>query len=114
MACRLFDSRPRPKLQLRPAPDGRFVVEKLTVWQKIKKRHAGFMDSHSALGVGLWSILFIVFFVALMYSVRVEEPVRGYIYIATGDDGSFGPGDTVAVAMTKGLFGMYHADSIGH
>lgn len=49
-----------------------------------------------------------------MYPVRVEEPVRGYIYIATGDDGSFGPGDTVAVAMTKGLFGMYHADSIGH
>lgn len=41
---------PRPKLLLRPVPDGRFEVEKLTVWQKIKKRHAGFMDSHSAFG----------------------------------------------------------------
>lgn len=46
------------------------------------------------------------------YSVRVEEPVKGYIYIATGDDGSFGPGDTVAVPMTKGLFGMYHAETL--
>ena len=48
------------------------------------------------------------------YSVRVEEPVKGYIYIATGDDGSFGPGDTVAVPMTKGFFGLYHADAIEH
>lgn len=206
---------PRPKLQLRPAPDGCFEVEKLTVWQKIKKRHAGFMDSHTAFGVGLWSIIFIVLFFALVflsinggwdfsetvlpftlpwwgwmavcgvvgliasrtkllrnifdgwrgpilaglfgvgitigllltavfsvnvwlgsnerevgrgvvlehnlagrrhdvnqYSVRVEEPVRGYIYIATGDDGSFGPGDTVAVPMIKGLFGMYHAETL--
>ena len=205
---------PRPKLQLRPVPDGCFEVEKLTVWQKIKKRHAGFMDSHSAFGVGLWSIIFIVFFFALVflsinggwdfsetvlpftlpmwvvllvlgvvgavvglallkkyfdgwwgpvflgimsaaiglgllmtavfsvnvwlgsddqevgrgvvrehylagrrkdvnqYSVWVEEPVKGYIYIATGDDGSFGPGDTVAVPMTKGLFGMYHAETL--
>ncbi len=46
------------------------------------------------------------------YSVRVEEPVRGYIYIATGDDGSFSPGDTVAVPMTKGLFRMYHAETL--
>lgn len=207
---------PRPKLQLRPVPDGCFEVEKLTVWQKIKKRHAGFMDSHSAFGVGLWSIIFIVLFFALVflsvnggwdfsetvlpftlpwwvwmavcgvvglitsrtkllkniftgwrgpivaglfgdgitigllltavfsvnvwlgsneqevgrgvvlehkvgrrydvnqYSVRVEEPVKGYIYIATGDDGSFGPGDTVAVPMTKGFFGLYHADAIEH
>ena len=207
---------PRPKLQLRPVPDGCFEVEKLTVWQKIKKRHAGFMDSHSAFGVGLWSIIFIVLFFALVflstnggwdfsetvlpftlpwwvwmavcgvvglitsrtkllkniftgwrgpivaglfgvgitigllltavfsvnvwlgsneqevgrgvvlehkvgrrydvnqYSVRVEEPVKGYIYIATGDDGSFGPGDTVAIPMTKGFFGLYHADAIGH
>ena len=205
---------PRPKLQLRPVPDGRFEVEKLTVWQKIKKRHAGFMDSHSAFGVGLWSIIFIVLFFALVflsinggwdfsetvlpftlpmwvvllvlgvvgavvglallkkyfdgwwgpvffgimsaaiglgllmtavfsvnvwlgsddqevgrgvvrehylagrrkdvnqYSVWVEEPVKGYIYIATGDDGSFSPGDTVAVPMTKGLFGMYHAETL--
>ena len=202
---------PRPKLQLRPVPDGCFEVEKLTVWQKIKKRHAGFMDSHSAFGVGLWSIIFIVLFFALVllsinggwdfsetvlpftlpwwvwvavcgvmglitsrtkllknifdgwwgsivagmfgvgimltavfsvnvwlgsneqevgrgvvrehylagrrkdvnqYSVWVEEPVKGYIYIATGDDGSFGPGDTVAVPMTKGLFGMYHAETL--
>ncbi len=206
---------PRPKLQLRPVPDGCFEVEKLTVWQKIKKRHAGFMDSHSAFGVGLWSIIFIVLFFALVflsinggwdfsetvlpftlpwwvwmavcgvvgliasrtkllkniftgwrgsivagmfgvgitigllltavfsvnvwlgsneqevgrgvvlehnlagrsydvnqYSVRVEEPVRGYIYISTGDDGSFSPGDTVAVPMTKGLFGMYHAETL--
>lgn len=206
---------PRPKLQLRPVSDGCFVVEKLTVWQKIKKRHAGFMDSHSALGIGLWSIIFIVLFFALVflsinggwdfsetvlpftlpwwvwmvvcgvvglitsrtkllkniftgwrgpivagmfgvgitigllmtavfsvnvwlgsddqevgrgvvrehylagrrkdvnqYSVWVEEPVKGYIYIATGDDGSFGPGDTVAVPMTKGLFGMYHAETL--
>lgn len=208
---------PRPKLQLRPVPDGCFVVEKLTVWQKIKKLHAGFMDSHSALGIGLWSIIFIVLFFTLLflsinggwdfsetvlpftlpwwvwmvvcgvvglitsrtkllkniftgwrgpivaglfgvgitigllmtavfsfnvwlgsdeqevgrgvvrehylagrrkdvnqYSVRVEEPVKGYIYIATGDDGSFGPGDTVAVPMTKGFFGLYHADAIEH
>ena len=205
---------PRPKLQLRPVPDGCFEVEKLTVWQKIKKRHAGFMDSHSAFGVGLWSIIFIVLFFALVflsinggwdfsetvlpftlpmwvvllvlgvvgavvglallkkyfdgwwgpvffgimsaaiglgllmtavfsvnvwlgsddqevgrgvvrehylagrrkdvnqYSVWVEEPVKGYIYIATGDDGSFSPGDTVAVPMTKGLFGMYHAETL--
>lgn len=48
------------------------------------------------------------------YSVRVEEPVKGYIYIATGDDGSFGPGDTVAVPMAKGFFGLYHADAIEH
>lgn len=207
---------PSPKLQLRPVPDGCFEVEKLTVWQKKKKRHAGFMDSHSAFGVGLWSIIFIVLFFALVflsinggwdfsetvlpftlpwwvwmavcgvvglitsrtkllkniftgwrgpivaglfgvgitigllltavfsvnvwlgsneqeigrgvvlehkvgrrydvnqYSVRVEEPVKGYIYIATGDDGSFGPGDTVAVPMTKGFFGLYHADAIEH
>ena len=207
---------PRPKLQLRPVPDGCFEVEKLTVWQKIKKRHAGFMDSLSAFGVGLWSIIFIVLFFALVflsinggwdfsetvlpftlpwwvwmavcgvvglitsrtkllkniftgwrgpivaglfgvgitigllltavfsvnvwlgsdeqevgrgvvrehylsrrwdvnqYSVWVEEPVKGYIYIATGDDGSFGPGDTVAVPMTKGFFGLYHADAIEH
>ena len=206
---------PRPMLQLRPMADGFFEVEKLTVWQKIKKRHAGFMDSHSAFGVGLWSIIFIVLFFALVflsinggwdfsetvlpftlpwwvwmafcgvvglitsrtkllrnifdgwrgpivagifgvgitigllltaffsvnvwlgsneqevgrgvvlehklagrsydvnhYSVRVEEPVKGYIYIATGDDGSFGLGDTVAVPMTKGLFGMYHAETL--
>lgn len=208
---------PRPKLQLRPVPDGCFEVEKLTVWQKIKKRHAGFMDSHSAFGVGLWSIIFIVLFFALVflsvnggwdfsetvlpftlpwwvwmavcgvvglitsrtkllkniftgwrgpivaglfgvgitigllltavfsvnvwlgsddqevgrgvvrehylagrrkdvnqYSVWVEEPVKGYIYIATGDDGSFGPGDTVTIPMTKGFFGLYHADAIVH
>lgn len=48
------------------------------------------------------------------YSVWVEEPVKGYIYIATGDDGSFGPGDTVAISMTKGFFGMYHAETLGH
>lgn len=206
---------PRPKLQLRPVSDGCFVVEKLTVWQKIKKRHAGFMDSHSALGIGLWSIIFIVLFFALVflsinggwdfsetvlpftlpwwvwmvvcgvvglitsrtklleniftgwrgpivagmfgvgitigllmtavfsvnvwlgsdeqevgrgvvrehylagrrkdvnqYSVWVEEPVKGYIFISTGDDGSFSPGDTVAIPMTKGLFGMYHAETL--
>lgn len=206
---------PCPKLQLRPVPDGCFVVVKLTVWQKIKQRHAFFMDCHSALGIGLWSIIFIVLFFALVflsinggwdfsetvlpftlpwwvwmavcgvvglitsrtkllkniftgwrgpivaglfgvgitigllltavfsvnvwlgsdeqevgrgvvrehylagrrkdvnqYSVWVEEPVKGYVYIATGDDGSFGPGDTVAVPMTKGLFGMYHAETL--
>ena len=205
---------PRPMLQLRPMADGFFEVEKLTFWQRIKKRYAGLMGSHSSLGVGLWSILFIVVFfffivvcatglwdfsetvlpftlpmwvvllvlgvvgavvgLALLkkyfdgwwgpvffgimsaaiglgllmtavfsvnvwlgskdqvdgrgvvrehylagrrkdvnqYSVWVEEPVKGYIYIATGDDGSFGPGDTVAVPMTKGFFGMYHADAI--
>ena len=48
------------------------------------------------------------------YSVWVEEPVKGYIYIATGDDGSFGPGDTVTIPMTKGFFGLYHADAIEH
>ncbi len=207
---------PRPMLQLRPMADGFFEVEKLTFWQRIKKRHAGFMGSHSSLGVGLWSILFIVVFsffivvcatglwdfsetvlpftlplwvvllvlgvvgavvgLALLkkysdgwwgpvflgimpaaiglgllmtavfsvnvwlgsdeqevgrgvvrehylagrrkdvnqYSVWVEEPVRGYIYIATGDDASFGPGDTVAVPMTKGFFGMYHAEALEH
>lgn len=204
---------PRPMLQLRPMADGFFEVEKLTFWQRIKKRYAGFMGSHSSLGVGLWSILFIVVFFAFLcvsiigwwdfsetvlpftlpmwvvllvlgvvgavvglallkkyfdgwwgpvffgimsaaiglgllmtavfsvnvwlgsdeqevgrgvvrehylsrrwdvnqYSVWVEEPVKGYIYIATGDDGSFGPGDTVAVPMTKGLFGMYHAETL--
>ena len=204
---------PRPMLQLRPMADGFFEVEKLTFWQRIKKRYAGFMGSHSSLGVGLWSILFIVVFFAFLcvtiigwwdfsetvlpftlpmwvvllvlgvvgavvglallkkyfdgwwgpvffgimsaaiglgllmtavfsvnvwlgsdeqevgrgvvrehylsrrwavnqYSVWVEEPVKGYIYIATGDDGSFGPGDTVAVPMTKGLFGMYHAETM--
>jgi len=207
---------PRPMLQLRPMEDGFFEVEKLTFWQRIKKRYAGFMDSHSALGIGLWSIIFIVLFFTLLflsinggwdfsetvlpftlpwwvwmavcgvvglitsrtkllrnifdgwrgpivagmfgvgitigllltavfsvnvwlgsddqevgrgvvrehylsrrwdvnqYSVWVEEPVKGYIYIATGDDGSFGPGDTVAVPMTKGFFGLYHADAIEH
>ena len=204
---------PRPMLQLRPMADGFFEVEKLTFWQRIKKRYAGLMGSHSSLGVGLWSILFIVVFFAFLcvtiigwwdfsetvlpftlpmwvvllvlgvvgavvglallkkyfdgwwgpvfwgimpaaivlgllmtavfsvnvwlgsdeqevgrgvvrehylsrrwdvnqYSVWVEEPVKGYIYIATGDDGSFGPGDTVAVPMTKGLFGMYHAETL--
>ena len=205
----------RPMLQLRPMADGFFEVEKLTFWQRIKKRYAGFMGSHSSLGVGLWSILFIVVFFAFLcvtiigwwdfsetvlpfivpwwawllvfgvvgfitsrtkllknifdgwrgpivvgilgvemtigllmvaifsvnvwlgsddqevgrgvvlehklagrssdvnqYLVWVEEPVKGYIYIATGDDGSFGPGDTVAVPMTKGLFGMYHAETL--
>lgn len=204
---------PRPMLQLRPMADGFFEVEKLTFWQRIKKRYAGLMGSHSSLGVGLWSILFIVVFFAFLcvtiiglwdfsetvlpftlpmwvvllvlgvvgavvglallkkyfdgwwgpvflgimsaaiglgllmtavfsvnvwlgsddqevgrgvvrehylsrrwdvnqYSVWVEEPVKGYIYIATGDDGSYGPGDTVAVPMTKGLFGMYHAETL--
>ncbi|MBR2959620.1 MAG: hypothetical protein IKC19_08370 [Bacteroidales bacterium] len=205
---------PRPMLQLRPMADGFFEVEKLTFWQRIKKRYAGLMGSHSSLGVGLWSILFIVVFFAFLcvaiigwwdfsetvlpftlpmwvvllvlgvvgavvglallkkyfdgwwgpvffgimsaaiglgllmtavfsvnvwlgsdeqevgrgvvrehylagrrkdvnqYSVWVEEPVKGYIYIATGDDGSFGSGDTVAVPMTKGLFGMYHAETL--
>lgn len=205
---------PRPMLQLRPMADGFFEVEKLTFWQRIKKRYAGLMGSHSSLAVGLWSILFIVVFFAFLcvtiigwwdfsetvlpftlplwvvwlvlgvvgavvglallkkyfdgwwgpvffgimsaaiglgllmtavfsvnvwlgsdeqevgrgvvrehylagrrkdvnqYSVWVEEPVKGYIYIATGDDGSFGPGDTVAVPMTKGLFGMYHAETL--
>lgn len=205
---------PCPMLQLRPMADGFFEVEKLTFWQRIKKRYAGLMGSHSSLGVGLWSILFIVVFFAFLcvtiigwwdfsetvlpftlpmwvvwlvlgvvgavvgltllkkyfdgwwgpvffgimsaaiglgllmtavfsvnvwlgsddqevgrgvvrehylagrrkdvnqYSVWVEEPVKGYIYIATGDDGSFGPGDTVAVPMTKGLFGMYHAETL--
>lgn len=46
------------------------------------------------------------------YSVWVEEPVKGYIYIATGDDGLFCPGDTVAISMTKGFFGMYHAETL--
>ena len=193
--------------------DGFFEVEKLTFWQRIKKRHAGFMGSHSSLGVGLWSILFIVVFSASLlvsiigcwdfsetvlpftlplwvvllvlgvvgaivglallkkyfdgwwgpvffgiwpagiglgllmtavfsvnvwlgskdqvdgrgivrehylsrrwdvnqYSVWVEEPVKGYIYIAAGDDGSFHPGDTVAISMTKGLFGMYHTETL--
>lgn len=206
---------PRPMLQLRPMADGFFEVEKLTFGQRIKKRYAGLMGSHSSLGVGLWSILFIVVFFAFLcvtiigwwdfsetvlpftlpmwvvllvlgvvgavvglallkkyfdgwwgpvffgimsaaiglgllmtavfsvnvwlgsdeqevgrgvvrehylsrrwavnqYSVWVEEPVRGYIYIATGDDGSFGPGDTVAVPMTKGFFGMYHAEALEH
>lgn len=207
---------PRPMLQLRPMADGFFEVEKLTFWQRIKKRYAGLMGSHSSLGVGLWIILFIVVFFAFLcvtiigwwdfsetvlpftlpmwvvllvlgvvgavvglallkkyfdgwwgpvffgimsaaiglgllmtavfsvnvwlgskdqvdgrgvvrehylagrqkdvnqYSVWVEEPVKGYIYIATGDDGSFGPGDTVAVPMTKGFFGLYHADAIEH
>ena len=205
---------PRPMLQLRPMADGFFEVEKLTFWQRIKKRYAGLMGSHSSLGVGLWSILFIVVFSASLlvsiigcwdfsetvlpftlplwvvllvlgvvgaivglallkkyfdgwwgpvflgiwpagiglgllmtavfsvnvwlgskdqvdgrgvvrehylagrrkdvnqYSVWVEEPVKGYIYIATGDDGSFGPGDTVAISMTKGLFGMYHSETL--
>ena len=205
---------PRPMLQLRPMADGFFEVEKLTFWQRIKKRHAGFMGSHSSLGVGLWSILFIVVFfffivvcatglwdfsetvlpftlplwvvllvlgvvgaivgLALLkkyfdgwwgpvffgiwpagiglgllmtavfsvnvwlgskdqvdgrgvvrehylagrrkdvnqYSVWVEEPVKGYIFIAAGDDGSFHPGDTVAISMTKGLFGMYHSETL--
>jgi len=208
---------PRPTLQVRPLRDGFFEVEKLTLWQKIKKRHTGFGDNHPALAVGLGSIIFIVLFFALLflsinggwdfsetvrpftlpwwvwmavcgvvglitsrtkllrnifdgwrgpivagmfgvgitigllmvvvfsvnvwlgsntqevgrgvvlehnlagrshdvnqYSVRVEEPVKGYIYIATGDDGSFGPGDTVAVPMTKGFFGMYHAEALEH
>ena len=205
---------PRPMLQLRPMADGFFEVEKLTFWQKIKKRYAGLMGSHSSLGVGLWSILFIVVFfffivvcatglwdfsetvlpftlplwvvllvlgvvgavvgLALLkkyfdgwfgpvflgiwpagiglgllmtavfsvnvwlgskdqvdgrgivrehylagrrkdvnqYSVWVEEPVKGYIYMSTGDDGSFHPGDTVAISMTKGLFGMYHTETM--
>lgn len=205
---------PRPMLQLRPMADGFFEVEKLTFWQRIKKRYAGFMGSHSSLGVGLWSILFIVVFSASLlvsiigcwdfsetvlpftlplwvvllvlgvvgaivglallkkyfdgwwgpvfwgimsaaiglgllmtavfsvnvwlgskdqvdgrgvvrehylagrqkdvnqYSVWVEEPVKGYIYMSTGDDGSFHPGDTVAISMTKGLFGMYHSETL--
>ena len=205
---------PRPMLQLRPMADGFFEVEKLTFWQRIKKRYAGLMGSHSSLGVGLWSILFIVVFSASLlvsiigcwdfsetvlpftlplwvvllvlgvvgaivglallkkyfdgwfgpvflgiwpagiglgllmtavfsvnvwlgskdqvdgrgvvrehylagrrkdvnqYSVWVEEPVKGYIYIAAGDDGSFHPGDTVAISMTKGLFGMYHTETL--
>ena len=204
---------PRPMLQLRPMADGFFEVEKLTFWQRIKKRYAGFMGIHSSLGVGLWSILFIVVFSASLlvsiigcwdfsetvlpftlplwvvllvlgvvgaivglallkkyfdgwfgpvflgiwpagiglgllmtavfsvnvwlgskdqvdgrgivrehylsrrwdvnqYSVWVEEPVKGYIYIAAGDDGSFHPGDTVAISMTKGLFGLYHAETM--
>ena len=205
---------PRPMLQLRPMADGFFEVEKLTFWQKIKKRYAGLMGSHSSLGVGLWSILLIVVFSAFLlvsiigcwdfsetvlpftlplwvvllvlgvvgaivglallkkyfdgwwgpvffgimsaaiglgllmtavfsvnvwlgskdqvdgrgvvrehylagrqkdvnqYSVWVEEPVKGYIYIAAGDDGSFHPGDTVAISMTKGLFGMYHTETL--
>ena len=205
---------PRPMLQLRPMADGFFEVEKLTFWQRIKKRHAGFMGSHSSLGVGLWSILFIVVFSAFLlvsiigcwdfsetvlpftlplwvvllvlgvvgaivglallkkyfdgwwgpvflgiwpagiglgllmtavfsvnvwlgskdqvdgrgvvrehylagrrkdvnqYSVWVEEPVKGYIFIAAGDDGSFHPGDTVAISMTKWLFGMYHSETL--
>ncbi len=48
------------------------------------------------------------------YSVWVEEPVKGYIYIAAGDDGSFHPGDTVTISMTKGFYGMFHADAIEH
>lgn len=48
------------------------------------------------------------------YSVWVDEPVKGYIYIALGDDGSLHPGDTVAIPMTKGLFGMYHAETLRH
>lgn len=205
---------PRPMLQLRPMADGFFEVEKLTFWQRIKKRYAGLMGSHSSLGVGLWSILFIVVFSASLlvsiigcwdfsetvlpftlplwvvllvlgvvgaivglallkkyfdgwwgpvffgiwpagiglgllmtavfsvnvwlgskdqvdgrgvvrehylvgrrkdvnqYSVWVEEPVQGYIYIAAGDNGSFHPGDTVAISMTKGLFGMYHTETL--
>lgn len=204
---------PRPMLQLRPMADGFFEVEKLTFWQRIKKRYAGLMGSHSSLGVGLWSILLIVVFSAFLlvsiigcwdfsetvlpftlplwvvllvlgvvgaivglallkkyfdgwfgpvflgiwpagiglgllmtavfsvnvwlgskdqvdgrgivrehylsrrwdvnqYSVWVEEPVKGYIYIAAGDDGSFHPGDTVAISMTKGLFGMYHTETL--
>jgi len=208
---------PRPTLQVRPLHDGFFEVEKLTLWQKIKKRHTGFMDNHPNLAVGLGSILAIIVFFSLMcvaiigvwdfretvlpftvpwwvwmpicgvvgfvtsrikllkniftgwrgsivaglvgvgmtigllltavfsvnvwlgsneqevgrgvvldhklagrskdvnqYSVRVEEPVKGYIYIAMGDDGSFHPGDTVAIPMSKGLFGMYHAETLGH
>lgn len=208
---------PRPVLQMRRVFDGLFVVEKLTLWQKIKKRIAGFDRSHSALSNGLWSLLIIVVYFALLivtiigwwdfsetvlpftlpwwvwllvfgvvgliasrakllkdifdgwrgplvagifgvmmtvgllmvavfsvnvwlgskdqvvgrrvvrehnlagrsndvnqYSVWVEEPVKGYIYIAAGDDGSFHPGDTVSISMTKGLWGMYHADAIGH
>ena len=57
---------PRPMLQLRPMADGFFEVEKLTFWQRIKKRYAGFMGIHSSLGVGLWSILFIVVFFAFL------------------------------------------------
>ncbi len=57
---------PRPMLQLRPMADGFFEVEKLTFLQRIKKRYAGLMGSHSSLGVGLWSILFIVVFFAFL------------------------------------------------
>ena len=67
---------PRPMLQLRPMADGFFEVEKLTFWQRIKKRYAGFMGSHSSLGVGLWSILFIVVLVvSIIFLILIKTGI---------------------------------------
>lgn len=57
---------PRPILQLRPMVNGLFVVEELTLWQKIKKIFVGFNGSRSVLAFFLWSIFFIVVFYAVL------------------------------------------------
>ena len=46
------------------------------------------------------------------YYIDVITPVKGAIYFGMHGDGTLRIGDTVSLTLRRGLFGMFHTESV--